>query len=311
VWWPRTRRRWRGALLALASLTLPYLPLLAWQGRNWLRPAGQATLFAVGRLDVMLDATFEGWAGHFVGEPWATGVLVGLGLLALFGVSGGWLAGEAQKTQKPVGGGKDNGMWRERVAWLAWMALPLLGIWLISARQPIYTNRYLIWAAPAFYLLAAAGFAGLARSGRGARLLAGGLFLLVLVGDGRALWHQATQPIKPDFRGTAAYLEERYRPGDLIVFHLSYMVHNFDFYFGEAYEGWGAPAAGDDMSENELDSHMRANTRGHANVWLVLSEAGMWDPRGRVKGWMDAHAAASPEERVFAHVSVWRYRFDE
>jgi mannosyltransferase len=302
IWWPRTRRHWRGALIALACLTLPYLPLLAWQARNWLMPAGQATLFTIGRLDVMLDATLNGWGGNFVGEPWATLVLVGLAPLALLGVAWGWLADG--KTEK-----RDS--WREPAALLTWMFLPLIGIWLISARQPIFTNRYLVWAAPAFYLLAAAGFSALIRLGRGGALVAVTLGLLILISDGRALSYQATQAIKPDFRGAATYLEARYEPGDLVVFHLSYMAENFDYYFAGEYDGWGAPAPAGGMSEEDVDFYMRTNTKGHKTVWLVLSEAEMWDPRGLVKAWMDAHALVPPEQATLAHVSVFRYELGE
>jgi hypothetical protein len=190
------------------------------------------------------------------------------------------------------------------------MAVPLLGIWLISARQPIFTNRYLVWAAPAFYLLAAAGSVSLARIGRGGALIAVGALLLILAGDARALWHQATQPIKPDFRSVALYLGERYEPDDLVVFHLSYLEVNFDYYFDGDYDGWGAPAPGGAMIESDLDESMRTGTGGPRAVWLVLSEPDMWDPRGLVKAWMDAHALAPPGEKAFAHVSVYRYQLD-
>jgi hypothetical protein len=382
IWWPRTRRHWREALVALGTLTLPYLPLVIWQARTWLLPAGRATLFTVDRLDLMLDAVFSGWGGNFVGEPWATLLLGGLGVLTFVGLVGSGFSGGGGGGSGFSGGGVESGDgdlfqpggvqraervsvgefratpelgptpgerriadplgaregadptgvkvgtekgsvgdlrptpgdprptlegWRERMALLVWMGLPLLGIWLISARQPIFTNRYVIWSAPAFYLLAAAGFVGLVRLGRGGRLVAAGLLLLVLAGDGRALADQATRPIKPDFRAAAAYVEGRYQPGDLVVFHLSYMARNFDYYFPGEYEGWGAPAPGGDMSESELDFLMQTNTSGHERVWLVMSEAEMWDPRGRVKAWMDAHAPAPPEAQVFAHVSVFRY----
>ncbi len=320
VWWPRTRRHGRGALIALAFLTLPYLPLLAWQTRSWLRPARQATLFSIGRLDVMLEATFNGWGANFVGEPWATLVLAALALLALFGVARVWLAGggtatEIEKTDRDRDTERNRIRtgyeWRDLLALLLWIFVPLLGIWLLSARQPIFTNRYLIWAAPAFYLLAAAGSVALARLGRGGALVAGGLLLVVLVGDARALLHQATQPIKPDFRAAAEFLEARYQPGDLVVFHLSYMENNFDYYYVGEFEHWGAPAPASGLSDPDIDSHMQTNTIGHDTVWLVLSEAQMWDPQGLIKAWMDAHAVIPPEETAFAHVSVYRYVLDE
>ena len=312
VWWPRTRHHWRGALLAFGLLTLPYLPLVTWQARTWLLPAGQATLFTIGRLDKMLEATFDGWGGHFVGEPWATLVLTGLALLALFGLASVWLFdGRSEAATGDRGADRLGYGWREPLALLVWMIVPLLGVWLISARQPIFTNRYLVWAAPAFYLLAAAGSVSLVRIGRGGALVALGMLMLVLAGDGRALWHQATQPIKPDFKSAAIYLEGRHQPGDLIVFHLSYMEVNFDYYFKGDYHGWGAPAPGDALSVADVDTSMRTGIRGRRTVWLVLSEPDMWDPRGLVKAWMDTHAVAPPEEQAFAHVSVHRYQLDD
>lgn len=310
IWWPRTRRHWRGALLALAFLTLPYLPILAWQARSWLLPAGQATLFTLGRLDTILESTFNGWGGNYVGDPWATLILAGLALLALFGVARAELTdGKTEAADSDKRGFAFN--WRDLLALLAWMLLPPLGIWLLSDRQPIFTNRYLIWAAPAFYLLAAAGFVALTRIGRSGALVAGGLLLMVLVGDTRALMHQANQPIKPDFQAAAAYLAERYQPGDLVVFHISYMENNFDYYFPEEYDGWGAPAAASGWSEKDIDVQMRTYTSGRGTVWLVLSEATMWDPQGLVKVWMDANAAGPSQEQAFAHVSVYRYILEQ
>ncbi len=290
IWWPRTRKHWRGAFIAFALLTLPYLPLVVWQARSWFLPAGQATLFTNSRLDLMLETTFDGWAGNFVAEPWATMVLIGLALLALFAVA--W-------------------NWRDSVAVLLWILFPLLGIWLISTRQPIFTNRYLIWAAPAFYLLAAAGFVAASRLGRGGALVGSVLLLVVLVGDARSLLHQAEQPIKPDFQAAAAYLKEHYKTEDLIVFHLSYMENNFDYYYEGEFDGWGAPAPASGWSDKDIDVQMRTGTTGHETVWLVLSEAGMWDPQGLIKGWMDANSLEPPSEQVFSHVSVYRYQFDE
>jgi 4-amino-4-deoxy-L-arabinose transferase-like glycosyltransferase len=308
IWWPHTRRHWRRALVAFGFLTLPYLPLLAWQARNWFMSPGQATLFTVDRLDVMLQTTLEGWGGNFIGEPWATVVLGSLSLLALFGLFRSWLTpavgdGSALGRREPDAKG-----WRELLGLLAWMLLPLLGIWLISARQPIFTNRYLIWAAPAFYALAAVGYVALLRFGRAGGFLAIGLLLFIIVGDGRSVLYQDRHPIKPDFQSVATHLETRYRFGDLIVFHLSSMEDNFDYYFDPLYSGWGAPAPGGEMSDADLDLYMRSAINGHETVWLVLSESQMWDPQGRVKAWMDAVAVAPPEERAFAHVSVYRYR---
>jgi mannosyltransferase len=297
VWWPKTRRRWRGALASLACLTLPYAPLLVWQARDWLLPPGQATLFAGQGLGTMIESTLEAWAGNFLQEPWATLILAALAVLVLFGVTATWWSTAG-----------DQRSWRRAAALFVWSLVPLLSIWLISIRQPIFTTRYLIWAAPAFYMLAGVGFAAMLRHAFALRLGAVILLLAVLLGDAWGLAYQATQPIKPDFKSAAAYLEGRYQTGDLIVFHLAYVTDNFDYYFGPTYNGWGAPAPGDLMSEDDVDAQMKRHTAEHQTVWLVLSEAAMWDPRGLIKSWLDGHTVTPPDEQAFAHVNVYRYQ---
>ena len=140
--------------------------------------------------------------------------------------------------------------------------------------------------------------------------MAAGLLLLVLAGDARAILYQGTQPIKPDFRAAAEYLQERYHPGDAIIFHLAYLAQNFDYYYAGDFSGQGAPAAANGSPGPDFDSQMRTNTEGHDTVWLVLSEAEMWDPQGLVKAWLDDHAVTPPEERSFTLVSVYGYRLD-
>jgi len=310
IWWPRTRRHLQSALVALSCLTLPYLPLLVWQARNWLLPSGAATLFTIDRLDTILEITFDGWGGNYLQAPWSTLVLVGLALLALVGVTSVLLAASESKQTTPTVETQERNPipWREVVALLAWMFVPILGIWLISARQPIFTNRYLVWAAPAFYLLAAVGFINLLRARFGGTLVAGALMLVVLVGNANALHYQATQPIKPDFRAAATYVEQRYQPGDLVIFHLSYLENNFDYYYVGSYDSWGAPAPASGMSASDVDSFMLAHTSGRATVWLVLSEAEMWDPGGMIKAWLDGNAGQPQTEQVFAHVSILKYQ---
>jgi mannosyltransferase len=310
IWWRRARRHWRGALISLAVLTLPYLPAMVWQVRAWRYPPGQATLLSAVRLDVMMAATYNAWAGNLLGQPWSMAILAALGLAALFALSRTNVgADESDLTgAKGIGRRYDSA---DLTGLLAWLLVPLLGIWLISLRQPIFTERYLIWAAPALYLLAAAGVVALGSRGRRGTLLAAALLLVVLVGDGRALWYQADQPIKADFRAAAAYLDERYQPDDLIVFNLAYIALSFDYYSVVDFSSWGAPAAASGSTGPEFDSQMSANTEGYGSVWLVLSDEQTWDPNGLVKAWLDDHAANPPEEKVFARVRVYRYQLED
>jgi mannosyltransferase len=205
AWWPRARRQWAGALASLACLTLPYLPLAFWQAPLALQ--ARETGFYAYALDEMVKILLNGWSTGILswGWPWST---VLMSALAVWG-----------------------GL-RGRLALLGWLVIPLLAIWLISLRQPLFTDRYLIWTAPAFYLLVALGPASLCRlGGRGrqawttaargpgarpdlVRTLGGTLgraAAVVLAGvilacDGVNLWRQATVPIKSNFRAAASYV---------------------------------------------------------------------------------------------------------
>jgi hypothetical protein len=297
-------------------------------------------------LDVMLQQTYSGWGGNFVGQPWAALVLAALALSVLSGLLWmGFTDEDTGKGKRPVTGNRDDpevartppadplvsraiqafpgrilGVFRGRdqaryddrdvAVLVAWMLLPQAGIWLLSTRQPLFVNRYLIWAAPAFYLLAAAGWVALGRLGWRGALVAVGLSSVVLVGDAGALVYQGTQPIKADFRAVAEHLQARYQPDDLIVFHISYMAQSFDYYYDSDFTGWGAPAAADGRPGPDFDAQMRNNTEGYGTLWLVLSEAEMWDPQGLVKAWLDDHALTPPDERVFTEVRVYRYQLN-
>src|SRR5690606_5198954 len=47
--------------------------------------------------------------------------------------------------------------WRRWGMILSWVLLPVISIYAISLRQPIFTDRYVIWIAPAVMMLVALG----------------------------------------------------------------------------------------------------------------------------------------------------------
>jgi mannosyltransferase len=233
AWWPVARRRWRGALISLACLTLPYLPLAAWQmgllfqdgaGRvfqspdqivpmllaswrtgNFLLLRSRATGFGHYTLGRMALILLTGWSvGYFgfAGLARLEGTilmagLAGWGLLSLFLSRRG--RGDALS---------------KRLSLVCWLVAPGLVLWYISLWQPLFTDRYLIWSALAFYLLIAVGLAALYRLGGWRRKLALLLAILVLACNGANQWRQATVPGKADFRGAVGYVAERYGQSD-------------------------------------------------------------------------------------------------
>lgn len=339
TWWPQARRQWVGALVSLACLTLPYLPLVDWQAPMVLQE--RETGFYAYSLGEMARILLNGWSLGFPswGLPWG---MVLMGALAVWGLVGPLFLSSPSSPSTPLRWEGEGGG-RSRVTLVVWLLTPLLAVWLISLRQPLFTDRYLTWAAPAFYLLVAVGLASPWRFGgwgRWAVVLLAGIVLLL---NGVNLWRQATIPIKSDFRAAAAYVAD-YRTSDepivlhlpdegyafkhylplvvsdhrtfdgLIVFQIPYGRHPFDYYFPEDEYPWAeglytnhrAPDGSYLMSEQEAACHMQEMTAGYDVVWLVATETTMWDERGLVQAWLEANAQRV-DEAQFTQVNVYRY----
>jgi hypothetical protein len=322
AWWPRARRHWKAALISLACLTLPYLPLAVWQAPLALQ--ARETGFQAYTLGRMVEILLNAWSTGMRSWGWPWGAI----LMALGAVSG---------IIDP------SASWRDRLALLAWLTIPLLSVWLISLRQPLFTDRYLIWSAPAFYLLIALGLASLRRLGAQAHFLIVALASALLIFNSVNLWQQATTPIKSDFRAAAAYVAHYEPPGqtnnphlsesdlpfklylplivaergesdELIIFQIPYARYTFDYYFPIEDYTWAdglytnhrAPDGTYLKSEEEVAWRMEEVTKGYDAIWLIASETPMWDERNLVQTWLDEHAQRVTEEH-FARVDVYRY----
>ncbi len=340
TWWPKARKRWLGALIALACLVLPYLPLAEWQVPLLIEP--RATGFGYYELYEIAQVLLNGWStGYFGsygwGHPWAAVVMSGLiawGLLSLFLSSGG--------------------VWeqlRKRLSLLCWLVFPPLVVWIVSFWQPLFTDRYLIWAGLPFYLLIALGLAVIWRAGSWGRWAAVVLISLVLGFNVTSLWQQATQQGKANFRAAAAYVAANYEESDLdkvvvqpgfhrsacedcafraympivlsryhqfeglIVFQIPHGRYAFDYYFPYAGYPWAEglytnhryPDGAYLMSEEQAAEAMERMTEGYDVVWLVASEMEMWDERGLVQAWLEANMRRADEQH-YLWVDVYRYK---
>ena len=153
---PATARRRRlSALLYLALLILPYLPLVQWQLPAWLA-ADQQTGYPFVPLPTILLVLLTAFS---------RGILPVTQRLTLLPMVLALLAGIGLWAALPAQGASQARWWRWGVIGLllAWLLLPALGIYVISLRRPLFADRYLIWALPAFLALAAMGVAALAR----------------------------------------------------------------------------------------------------------------------------------------------------
>ncbi len=307
----RRRRRWPW-LASMAALTLPYLPLLAWQF-PLLRPAETGYPF-VPLPDMASTLLWNYSLGVLARGGWA---LIPFMMLLL---AAGLLPLERRARLTSLG------------VLLCWLLLPVLSFFLLTLVRPLFTARYLIFILPAYLLLLAAGLVAVAGRSR----LLGGLSLFALLAlSGRGLWLQATTPLKADFRAATAYVARHGTPQDLLLFQIPYGRHSFDYYF----QSWGdSPPGGAErrfrgeyrlflplvqgggeryrwaeglytnggMTPEEVDRRMTALTAGSRVVWLIATETALWDERGLVHAWLEEHARLT-DRADFTRVTVYRY----
>lgn len=294
----RATRAWVGGLVVAAGLVVPYLPLLHWQAAVAFVP--RETGFPVRTFGQMVSALANGWSAGISQGSWGTDVglmlaILASGALAVVGVFLLLMTG-----------------WERTAARLvAWLTMPLLGVWLVSLWSPIFTDRYLIWSAPAYYTLIAVGVSALRRIWHPLSLLGLGA---LLVYSGHGLVTQATVAIKPEFDRAADYVVAQRGPADLLLFQIPYNRIVFQVYAGEAlgmwaeapYTNWREPDGTYRVDATYVAREMRRLVAGYDRVWLVHSEADLWDDRGLVKAWLDDNTTLHDEQH-YAGVSLYLY----
>lgn len=321
VAWPSARRHWRGYALALAGLTLPYLPMVWW---HWtmLTSSDKLSGFNFTPIEEVLRSLALSHARGFITATpllWLAPVYFLLGAGALLGamVIGDRFA--AQGTQISPS--------RRMALLLLWLLLPIALIYLISLRQPVFTERYIIWIGPAAMLCMALGVRVLAaNSGRLALPLVA-VFLIYIAGLwGMLSWQQKTQVIKYDLRGAMHYVYTNRTTDDLLILQIPHQEYAYRYYTsdfganpfegsderlgrwaGGPYTNWGRS---EELEWPEVERHLQQATAGADEVWVLLSEASMWDSRRLMDRWLQM-AGEIEEEQAFAGVTVQRYRLNQ
>jgi hypothetical protein len=308
AWWPVSHRQWRQGLLALtgtllpAALALPWVvPLLIRGGNIGHRPASLSQM-----VTTMLHAFSRGILD--VGGLWAMGLATFVLLAGTMLWAGPslrrWLLGDARSAERQSFPRNTIGERRAVLGTWIWLGLPVLGLYAISLRVPMFVDRYLIWIGPAFYLLVARG---LDQVRRRSAVLSGLCLTLTLVISGWGVWAQTSRPVKSDFRAAAEYVRQNRQPGELVLFHISYVRETFEYYYGDSSPAAGGIPADERTTKAAVEAAMRERVAGYDVVWLVLSEPEMWDPRGLTVAWLESRARQ--EARLdLTRVSVIKYR---
>ncbi|MBV9120982.1 MAG: glycosyltransferase family 39 protein, partial [Chloroflexi bacterium] len=171
---------------------------------------------------------------------------------------------------------------RGQAGWLPFLYLlvPLLVMFLMGYRKPVYNPKFALVALPGFLLLLSAAIAGL---GRWRWPTLG----LVLALNGYALYNNYANPAfaRDDYRSLARYIATSEAPGDVIVLDAPGQEQIFPYYYQGALPSVGLP------SERPLDETRTAATLATINsrarrVWLVLYGTNGSDPGAFVEHWL-------------------------
>jgi mannosyltransferase len=308
--WVKTRRRLKGTLISLALLTLPYLPLLAWQLPKLIEGGD------IGHTPYPLD---------LIARTLALNWTLGLDNLAPFPISdvnaelldtvryvcvvlfcGLALVGFFAANASRISNDRSQVSFMTRLTLLTWFALPTLLLFLISQRIAIFQPRYVLWCAPALYLLMAVGIENL-KMRVALRGLAIGVVAISLLG-----WvGQVIRPIRPDLRGAVASVLQHAKVGDAMMFQIPYGRFGFEHYARHAdtsrFALYDAPFTNNGESEEEVALQLQPVTDAHNRIWLYETEASMWDERGLVRAQFDS--GWKPVERIeFRGVTLSLYQ---
>ncbi len=285
------RQQWRGWLVSLACLTLPYLPLALWQIPLLLADfhSGHPFYPLPEQLHLLLQLYSRGLIRF--------GRLTPLVLYIFLFLAGLFLT-------LPTTGSRSTSR-RSRYLLALWVLLPALTVYLISLRVAVFEDRYLIYIAPAFYLLIVVGLNSIRPHWRGLAALGLGLILMFnLLG----IWQQQRQPIKADFRAAAHYLLSQPQPPATIMVQIPYLQYTLNYYYPADYTLLEGLWTNDGKSEAAVHTEMTALTAGLTDLWLVVSEEAMWDSRGLTRAWLNQHADLI-EQAHFMRVDLYHYRF--
>jgi mannosyltransferase len=280
--------RWVGAQVAVFVLYLPWFPIfllpITVGGGGWVALGGGKPSLAALAQTIVLYMVGTGRALYpaLIRRPGYI-LFAAVLLLGLVPVTG-WLRqpgrpqtvdqGEKSEAGEPCLFGEKEALAFALVYWvmppgMAWISSQLF--------KPMYSARYMLPFLIPFVVLVARGVRNIPWPAFRATILA---LLVAFMGVG--VIAQVQLQDKPDWRGLAADLMVRAKPGDLLVFMPGWHVKPFDYYARGALETESdlpvpVPRYGDkpfDMLDEAI--------AGHPRVWLIWEAEHYTDPQGAI-----------------------------
>ena len=131
-------------------------------------------------------------------------------------------------------------------------------------------------------------------------------------------WQQKTIEVKYDLRSAVGTIQSYRAANDLLILQIPHMEFSYRYYssdlgttpFVNSNERLGYWIGGlwtnnglpDEQARAEVDQHMLNATNGFDTVWVLLSEAEMWDQRHLMNEWLDSNGQ---------QIAAWYYHGSE
>jgi mannosyltransferase len=300
---------WSCAQLLVLMAFLPWLSVMLGQWANW--PAVSQPFGAVEIIGGALSAFSLGLAVTPGEHQWA--LVAFAAALALGSLPRFIPVKTATSAGPPWGAARLQGIgeFSPLALTVLWLIIPILVMYLLSLRRPMYNPKFLLVATPAFCLLVALGVRRVAGGLRAARdyaradmrrrtspsaLLPTVLVLpLVLAAAGPlgTYYHDPTY-FRDDYRAIARTITASAKPGDAIVLNAPGQIDIFSYYYQGAAPVYPLPHQRP-LDENDTAANLEAILQNHGRVWVVLWGVAESDPRRFVESWLDSHAFKSTD----------------
>ncbi len=285
--WQGRRRRW---LISAAALTVPYIPIALWAltvvggGAHLWQPSVSlwdairiiGVKFAANRSDLVIEHR--------------SAIL--MAALALVGAT----ASMMKRRWRPSG-----------LFLIALTLVPVVGIYVVSLRNSVFSDRYVIVALPTYLILAAAGVVVLWRH---RWLWPVGVVTLVIVTS--YSWatlrdvNLSTNAEKEDWRSAYALVADNAQPDDVVLIHPGYMLTTYDYYSQreprlDQYDVVTIPTFKVNwLDERIMVEQIEEQVGQPERIWFVESpdRVPAEDPDFTLEHWLEAHSERLLEQQV-------------
>jgi len=280
--WPRNRRAFACGAVALAVITIGYLP---YAYNAWVYSGRQIAVLTRYRLPPLTLARVSAERLAVNNAPLAGTAQWAVLSVACFLLGLGLLHGDAT-SQSVAGAGLQGSRRLSGLAARAFTALhlfvPLALICILSLRHPLFQTKILVFVSAPFAFGLATGTAWLSRRVPHLGWAALAVVLAIELAGLRYNWYPGYE--KENWREAARYVEAHSGPEDVVLVHLEYYHVPFEYYYrgpAPVTHPFGSHIEGFDQIDETLQSYSRYDA-----LWLVLSGEFLADPEHYVERWV-------------------------